>query len=313
MKKPVLLIVFNRPDTTKRVFEAIKKAKPPKLFISSDGARNERKGEVWLVNEVRNYVLSNIDWKCEVKTKFNETNLGCGKAIHEAISWFFNNVDDGIIIEDDCLPSASFFTYCEELLDYYRDNKNIWNIGGYNSINVKSLKESYYFTNIPICWGWATWADRWKQYKFDLTDYDENYIKSNIKNITYQSYWLNILKTMQEGKIDTWDYQWVFTILKNNGLCISPKMNLICNIGNLGVHYDGSNNPLLNTKTYNFDNIIHPKEIKLSKRILSDLYKIQYKLKDRFLYNKIMVCNKRTKIFLKLFKHDYEVKVKNQK
>ena len=142
MKKPVLLIVFNRPDTTKRVFEAIKKAKPPKLFISSDGARNERKGEVWLVNEVRNYVLSNIDWKCEVKTKFNETNLGCGKAIHEAISWFFNNVDDGIIIEDDCLPSASFFTYCEELLDYYRDNKNIWNIGGYNSINVKSLKES---------------------------------------------------------------------------------------------------------------------------------------------------------------------------
>ena len=127
---PVLFIVFNRLDKTRQVFEAIRQARPPFLYIASDGARFNKEGELEKVQAVRDFIIQNIDWKCEVKTLFRKKNLGCKYAVSGAISWFFNNVDQGIILEDDCLPSKSFFWYCEELLEKYKHDNSIYLISG---------------------------------------------------------------------------------------------------------------------------------------------------------------------------------------
>ena len=161
MNKAVLLITFNRLDYIKEVFEQIKLAKPPRLYLFSDGARKNIEGENEKVQAVRNWVLSNINWNCDVKTKFLETNSGgCAYGIPTAVSWFFKNEQDGIILEDDCVPNQSFFRYCEELLDKYKDDKRIWHITGYGYYNDINAKETYYFAKIQHCWGWASWADR---------------------------------------------------------------------------------------------------------------------------------------------------------
>ncbi|MDD3437175.1 MAG: hypothetical protein PHC64_08505 [Candidatus Gastranaerophilales bacterium] len=153
MKKAVLFLIFNRTDTTQKVFGQIRVAKPPRLYIASDGSREGRAGEKEAVEELRKWVLENIDWDCQVKTLFREQNLGCGKAVSSAITWFFNQEADGIILEDDCLPSQSFFNYCEELLDYYKEDKRIWHISGANLLRTTDLEESYYFSNFSIAGG----------------------------------------------------------------------------------------------------------------------------------------------------------------
>jgi len=130
LETAVLFLVFNRLDTTKQVFEAIKKAKPPRLYIAADGARKNIDNEDKIVQDIRNYLISNIDWECEVKTLFREKNLGCKYAVSGAIDWFFENKEMGIILEDDCLPSQSFFWFCEELLNKYKDDKRIFLISG---------------------------------------------------------------------------------------------------------------------------------------------------------------------------------------
>ena len=165
MKTPVLFLVFNRPDTTKQVFEAIRQAQPPRLYIASDGHRSDREGEWEKVKTVRDYVVNNIDWDCEVKTLFREKNLGCRIAVSTAISWFFENEEQGIILEDDCFPDQSFFPFCEELLWKYQDDKRIMMITGTNSLGTwKSELQSYHFSIYGSIWGWATWKRAWNLY-----------------------------------------------------------------------------------------------------------------------------------------------------
>jgi hypothetical protein len=153
MNKAVLFMTFNRLDTSQQVFEQIKIAKPPRLYLASDGARKQVEGESEKVEAVRNWLLSNIDWDCEVKSLFREENLGCGKAVSSAITWFFDNEKNGIILEDDCVPNQSFFRFCEELLDKYVDDKRIWQISGMNPLVQSDMEESYYFAKIAQCWG----------------------------------------------------------------------------------------------------------------------------------------------------------------
>ena len=177
MQKAVLFVTWNRLETTQQSFSSIKKAKPPRLYIASDGHRDGKEGEREIINNVREWILSNIDWDCEVKTRFLEKNSGgCAKGVSEAVTWFFNEEKEGIILEDDCVASASFFSFCEELLNRYRDDKRVWSITGEGNYEDQKAKTSYYFAKIPHCWGWATWADRWKQFKFDLSDYKEKNI-----------------------------------------------------------------------------------------------------------------------------------------
>lgn len=273
MKKALLFLTFNRLDTTKLVFEQIKIAKPPRLYLASDGPRADKEGEKELVESIRKYILDNIDWDCEVKTLFREENLSCGKAVSSAITWFFEQEEDGIILEDDCLPDQSFFSFCETLLDYYKDNKRIWHIAGACLLNNIECDASYYFGKIMHCWGWASWADRWKYYKFDVNEYDEKIVKHLSKKREVQSYWLKILQEMQRYKINTWDYQWMFAITNQKGLCITPCKNLVSNIGFIGAHFNEEMaNAQLNKKTYAIEKIIHPEVIDFNEDIIEKVY-----------------------------------------
>jgi len=164
---PVLFIVFNRLDTTKQVFEEIKKAKPQKLFIAADGPRNFQ--EKNKTDVVRKYILENINWKCEVKTLFREKNLGCKYAVAGAIDWFFDNVEQGIILEDDCLPSQSFFKFCQEMLEKYKDDERVMHISGTNVEGISKIDQDYFFAINFNVWGWATWKRAWKLYDINVT------------------------------------------------------------------------------------------------------------------------------------------------
>lgn len=275
MKKAVLFLIFNRPDTTQKVFEAIRQVKPPRLYIASDGARIEKEGELDIVEKTRRLVLDNIDWECEVKTLFRDKNLGCRIAVSDAISWFFNQEEDGIILEDDCLPSRSFFTFCEDLLDYYRDNKKIMHISGDQFISNFDNGASYYFGKIMHCWGWAGWADRWKYYGNDLMEYDLKNIEKFSENKDVQKYWLDILQKMKDSSINSWAYQWAFKIVEKEGLCINPSENLISNIGFVenSTHTSDSTNLFANLNIYEMNRIIHPKKIEIDYNAVNEIYR----------------------------------------
>jgi hypothetical protein len=238
LNTPVLLIIFNRADTTKLVFEAIRKARPPRLYVAADGPRPHVESDKIKCAEARK-VVENVDWPCEVKTLFRDQNLNCGKAPSSAITWFFEHEEQGIILEDDCLPSPSFFRFCEELLEKYKDDTRIMHIGGnnfqYGWQNDKN--HSYYFSRNGYIWGWATWRRAWKLYDFDMKLYDK--LKANG---FFNDFFLNRLEKMyrlkkfdktvaKRGNVDWWDYQWEFTRLAHSGLSIVPNKNLIKNLG----------------------------------------------------------------------------------
>jgi len=232
LKTPVLFMVFNRLEPTKKVFEEIKKARPRKLFIASDGPRNSE--EKVKVDLVRKFILDSVDWECDVKTLFRKKNLGCKNACVGAIDWFFENVEMGIILEDDCLPDLSFFRYCEEMLAKYKDNNRVMHIAGSNPLGSYDSEYSYLFSTGMFIWGWATWERAWNKYDVDIKEYGK-LTKNEIKE-----YWPNLIQRASEirriddlinKKIDTWDAQWIVCLRLNKGLCITPRDNLIENIG----------------------------------------------------------------------------------
>jgi hypothetical protein len=232
---PILLIVFNRPDTTKRVFEKVREIKPSKLFVAADGPRPANPGERELCSEVRSIVLNNVDWPCEVKTFFREKNLGCGIGPSEAITWFFDHVEEGIILEDDIIPSNSFFEFATRLLSIYKNDETVWHIGG-NSYNPYPLQNEYYFSVYPHVWGWATWRRAWKNYRFTIDDIDQQLLFRNIEQLflteAEKSYWKKtFIKYLHMKDQSVWDYQWTFRMWYNKRLAILPKVNLINNIG----------------------------------------------------------------------------------
>ncbi|MDH4199246.1 MAG: nucleotide-diphospho-sugar transferase [Spirochaetia bacterium] len=270
LKTAVLFLIFNRLDTTKQVFEAIRMAKPPRLYIAADGARESREGEAKKVQEVRDYVTSHIDWQCEVKTLFRDRNLGCKYAVSAAITWFFENEEMGIILEDDCLPCQSFFWFCEQLLEKYKNDMRVWHISGASMLTSDILinNDSYYFSRYNHIWGWGSWANRWKYYNIKMPLFPDFLINGFIKNITknklLQTFWLYNFKKAFDGEIDTWDYQWYFTTWSCGGISIIPVVNLVSNIG-FGIdatHTSDIHNKLSNVlrKEINLD-IIHPKII----------------------------------------------------
>lgn len=235
LNTPVLFLVFNRPDTTKQVLEAIRKAKPPRLYIAADGPRINKEGEAERVKEVRS-IATNVDWECEIKTLFRNENLGCKYAVSEAVSWFFQHEEQGIILEDDCLPSQSFFWFCEELLEKYKNDLRVWHISGNNfQDGIRRGQGSYYFSKFNHIWGWATWANRWSEYDVEMNSYG-TFLSNNLMNDLFgldqdKKYWWSIFEKAFKGEIDTWDYQWTYTVWVNSGLSIIPNMNLVSNIG----------------------------------------------------------------------------------
>lgn len=233
LKTPILFIIFNRPNTTAQVFETIRKVKPQKIFIAADGPRDNKPEDIKLCKETRE-IMKKIDWDCEVKTLFREKNLGCKVAVSSAINWFFDNIEEGIILEDDCLPNQSFFNFCENMLEKYRDEEKIMHINGTNSqFGEKFGLYSYYFSHCPQVWGWATWKRAWNKYDIEMTNLDD-FIKTKktyklFNNKKVANFWNSLFKCTKN--INTWDIQWSYSVMYNSGLVITPNINLVKNIG----------------------------------------------------------------------------------
>jgi hypothetical protein len=269
---PILFLIFNRPETTVAVFERIRIQKPKYLYIAGDGSRNTKPNEDKLVLKTRE-IINKIDWDCEVKTLFRSENLGCGKAVSQAITWFFENEEMGIILEDDCLPDFSFFNFCEELLIKYRNDKSVMMIAGNNSLEKIQMNSSYFFSNYPLIWGWASWRRAWKFYEFKMQNYilfkNKNKINNILRYHVQKVYWLRNFEAVYEQSLDTWDYQWILSIWDNDGFCIIPSNNLISNIGfnEDATHTTDSKNRLAKTRLHSINILIHPSKIKINKKL----------------------------------------------
>lgn len=233
---PVLFLVFNRPSTTKVVLEAIRKARPAKLYVAADGPRKHKEGETEKCAEVR-AIVSAIDWDCEVKTLFREENLGCGRGVSGGITWFFENEPEGIILEDDCVPSESFFPYCTELLERYRHDHRIMEISG-NNIRPDEFNNdeySYSFSEHNGIWGWASWRRAWVLYDFEMKQWkkvkEQGYLKDKFNSVHERDYFDWVFERTYLFPHITWDYQWEFVKRINSGLTIVPRKNMVMNIG----------------------------------------------------------------------------------
>jgi hypothetical protein len=268
----ILFIIFNRPTETRTVFESIREAKPSRLCIAADGPRKDNKEDYMLCEQVR-LSVSNIDWPCEVVTRFQEKNLGCKKHVSSAITWFLEHVEEGIILEDDCLPDQSFFTFVQAMLERYRSNNEVMHISGAN-FNVASspLQPSYYFSQCPHIWGWATWKRAWETYDIDMNDLSP-YIESRSIYTLFKSkdaadFWISLFKHIKGKNIDTWDAQWAYSIIKNKGKAITPKVNLVKNIGfgDTSTHTTNKNGHLSHA-THHMEHIIHPQNTEVDRKI----------------------------------------------
>ena len=234
-KSAILFVLFNRPDTTQRVFDQIRDAKPKRLYLTADGPRPGFPDDEELCRRTKE-IVGEIDWDCEVKTLFRDENAGCKNGVSAAINWFFSQEDEGIILEDDCLPAISFFKFCDTLLEKYRHDTRIRHITGCNlQFGKKWGNSSYYFSNRTHVWGWASWRRVWDDYDLNLDKYHETDIKQQMKNIydddLVAESWANIFKELKAGKINSWAYPLDFANFFNNGLVIIPNENLISNIG----------------------------------------------------------------------------------
>lgn len=235
MKTPILFVFFKRPETTCKVFQAIRSVRPDCLFLAADGPHRERDGESARCAETRRLVESLIDWPCELHRLYREENLGCRTAVSTAIDWFFDHVEEGIIQEDDTLPSESFFRFAETMLDRYRNDDRVLHVSGNNHQHGRIRGDgAYYASRFAHSWGWATWRRAWKLYERNLSGFPENWddiakrcdLPPRIKD-----WWHLALSNTRQGVVDTWDFQWHYTVMKHQGVCIIPNRNLVINIG----------------------------------------------------------------------------------
>ena len=231
---PILYIVFNRLDTVRKTFEAIKAIQPKDLYIASDGARKEKEGEEKKVQEVRNYILEGINWDCNIHTFFRDKNVGCKYGPADAIKWFFNNVEQGVVLEDDILATKSFFKYCELLLDKYKDSDNIGYICGCTMENCVTVKKDYFLTTIIDGWGWASWAHVIKDFNPDyasLQKKDINDIDTIIINKKVKKTLLNLSLISANNELDAWDYQMADYMAVHGRYTVFPRKPLVRNVG----------------------------------------------------------------------------------
>jgi hypothetical protein len=235
---PVLFLIFSRPSTTQIVFEEIRKAKPSKLFVAADGPRKDVPGEQERCETAR-AVISKVDWDCEVKTLYRDENLGCGRAISEGITWFFDHVEEGIILEDDTKPSPEFFRFCAEMLEYYRDDDRVMEVSG-SSLPTRFTENcpySYYFSDWDHIWGWATWKRAWKHYDYSMKRYPEiaekGLLQGNYTSIYEQYHMEHLLNKghYENDRVTWWDIQWGFARKINSGLAAVSSKNLVVNLG----------------------------------------------------------------------------------
>lgn len=232
---PVAFFIFNRPDTTEQVFAAIARARPRKLLVVADGARPDRPGEAEKCAATR-AIIGRVDWDCEVLTNYSEVNLGCKRRLASGLDWVFSLAEEAIILEDDCLPDPTFFAYCEALLERYRTDDRITHISGDNfQAGPSRTPYGYYFSRYSHVWGWASWRRAWRHYDVEMALWPEirdgGWLGDMLGDPKVVAHWTRLFETAHGGRIDTWDYQWMFACWVQGGLAILPRANLISNIG----------------------------------------------------------------------------------
>ena len=231
---PVAFIIFNRPDTTKEVFEKIREAKPKKLYLISDAPREGREDDVEKVNETREYVESHIDWECELHKNYAESNMGCKNRVYTGISWVLENEETTIILEDDVVPMPEFFRYCQEMLEHYKDNEKVMMVSGTNLLKNYKIDKQYTFSCFSSIWGWATWKRAWDKYDVDIKGWPEVPKNGTFKGVQSGLAYMFLKRNMDSvynHVKDTWDIQWDYCRHINRGLGVVLKENMICNIG----------------------------------------------------------------------------------
>ena len=267
LNTPIAIFIFQRPDLTARVFDAIRSVRPKTLLIVADGPSPGNKEQKLLVQQTRN-VVKQINWPCHVLQNFAQHNMGCKHRMSSGLDWVFANVQEAIILEDDCLPSNGFFHYCEQLLTRYRDDPRVSSISGTKVHCPHATSEySYFFSKYFHCWGWASWRRVWQQYDLQMRDWPLAYRSGLLKHVAdsydEQCYWARILDKQFHGHFDTWDYQMVFNCWKLGGLTALPVVNLVSNIGfdNRGTHTLDQQDRLANYPISDLGTLHHPPDI----------------------------------------------------
>lgn len=232
---PVVLMVFNRPAETAKVFQQIAKAKPRTLFVVADGPRPNRPDDIEKCAAVRQ-IVKQVDWDCDLRTNFADTNIGMRKRVPSGLNWVFEQVEEAIILEDDCVPHPTFFKFCAAILEKYRDDHRIMSVTGTYEYTPVRQRYSYHFSKYTNIWGWASWRRAWQFYDVDMTLWplvrDEKWLYDLLgDNEIVLNYWHRIFQKTFDRIIDTWDYQWLFALLVQGGLTVVPNVNLISNIG----------------------------------------------------------------------------------
>ena len=265
---PVVFLTFNRPDVTERVFAAIRQARPRQLWFVSDGPRPDRPGETEQVARCRKF-SKRIDWDCELRTEFSTENLGCKRRISSALDRVFAEVEQAVILEDDCLPDPTFFSFCDELLQRHRDDRRVMAISGNNfQFGRSRTSASYYFSRHFHCWGWATWRRAWECYDGNMADWPEFSSRDGVASLVNSPRQAAIVKSAlqqcYDGELNTWDYAMQFAIWRDAGLVALPNVNLVTNIGfgDQATHTTAKSSILADVPLEGCPTVIHPEEVR---------------------------------------------------
>ncbi|MBF0359798.1 MAG: glycosyltransferase family 2 protein [Oligoflexia bacterium] len=275
VKNPVIFIVYNRPELTKLVFGEIKKVRPKTLFVIADGPKYVEQSELC---QLTRDIINEIDWECEVYKNFSPINIGCRTRVSSGLSWAFEKTEAAIIIEDDIFPDPTFFRFCDEMLERYRDDERIMMISGTNVLQVSNGDNSYFFSRYPAIWGWATWRRAWKRYDVNLEDWPTRRKKKDhfkiFKNDNEAKVRATLWNEIYYDKFDTWDYQWDYCRFFNQGIGINPKYNLISNLGfgDHATHTKDCTNPMSNIPRKSLDFPMKHPEIVEVDEAYDDLY-----------------------------------------
>jgi len=231
MNSPILLMVFNRPESTRQVLASIRNARPNRLYVAADGPRSSKVNETDMCAEVRQIFTNEIDWPCKLHTLFRERNLGCRHAVTGAITWFFEHEEEGIILEDDCIAAPDFYRFCDLVLEKWRDEPRVMHVGG-NVLLEGTGSADLQVSHLVQIWGWATWRRAWKLYDSEMT------LLPRLRQLPLRDWfggqWRNVIRTIEKvhlQRMNVWGARWALTVVANEGLSIYPRVNLISNIG----------------------------------------------------------------------------------
>lgn len=280
----IAFFIFVRPDYTRRVWEEIRKAKPPVLLIVADGPRDEQDR---VKCDATRAIVDQVDWPCDVRRNYSPVNMGCRERMASGLNWVFEEVEEAIILEDDCLPDQSFFPFCQTMLERYREDKRIMHIGGNNFLRGKiEVQASYYFSKYAHIWGWATWRRAWNHYDVAMRTWPEYHDSGKLKTVCPDPdeclYWTDCFDRMHNGKVDTWDYAWLYTCWAQKGLSILPSVNLVTNIG---VGIDATNTSAgawyIGLPTTSIAGIMHPNIIAQDEKADDITYRDLFRVKKK--------------------------------